>query len=485
MKKIWLMLFLFCGWWPGSLTVSAQFDPEKIGRIEDGRLILTLNLHWSEKERQQLFVLFDLDSVLLAEVYSGKTAISVNGVNWTVKKISTGVAELSKPLETGSANEIGKTDLYNLMDQWMNFRGKITNSEEVYGVNSFRFDNAFVYSGTLARFYLPGFENAGKVYVAGSFNNWSTISTPLKFMGKGWMVDLKLNPGKYVYKFVVDGRWTTDPSNNLRERGDAGTFNSVVWCANHSFFLKGYPDAGRVVVTGNFYHWSPKGLAMKRISDGWTLPVWFRDGTYVYKFLVDNKWMTDPANPLTRVDADGNFNSFLEIGDSFLFTLNGFTDAEKVVLTGSFNNWDEGELVMQKTARGWQLPYVVPPGNYEYKFIADGHWMIDSLNPFTSGSGDTKNSFIALKANHVFELHDFPEANKVIVAGSFNGWNSEGYRMTYQGGRWIFPVFLKPGKYTYKFIVDGKWMTDPDNTLYEENQYGTGNSVLWIDPNHN
>jgi len=54
--------------------------------------------------------------------------------------------------------------------------------------------------------------------------------------------------------------------------------------------------------------------------------------------------------------------------------------------------------------------------------------------------------------------------------------------MIRQGGKWIMPVSLKPGKYTYKFIVDGKWITDPDNKLYEENEYGTGNSVLWIDP---
>jgi hypothetical protein len=31
-------------------------------------------------------------------------------------------------------------------------------------------------------------------------------------------------------------------------------------------------------------------------------------------------------------------------------------------------------------------------------------------------------------------------------------------------------------------VVDQKWIIDPTNELWEENEYGTGNSVLWIEP---
>jgi hypothetical protein len=54
--------------------------------------------------------------------------------------------------------------------------------------------------------------------------------------------------------------------------------------------------------------------------------------------------------------------------------------------------------------------------------------------------------------------------------------------MIKKAGAWIFPIYLKPGKYTYKFIVDQKWILDPANDLWEDNEYGTGNSVLWIEP---
>jgi hypothetical protein len=221
---------------------------------------------------------------------------------------------------------------------------------------------------------------------------------------------------------------------------------------------------------------------MNQTSDGWSLPIYMRDGTYTYKFLVDNQWMTDPANPSVRKDADGNMNSFIEIGKPYLFKLEGFTSAKKVVLTGNFNHWNETELVMDKTAKGWQLPYVISAGNYEYKFIVDGRWMTDPANPFTTGLGDTENSFIALKANHIFELNKFPDARTVIVTGSFNGWDKNSYRMVKEVGKWVLPIYLKPGKYTYKFVIDGTWILDPNNKLYEQNEYNTYNSVLWVDP---
>jgi hypothetical protein len=54
--------------------------------------------------------------------------------------------------------------------------------------------------------------------------------------------------------------------------------------------------------------------------------------------------------------------------------------------------------------------------------------------------------------------------------------------MVIKDGKWTLPVYLAPGKYTYKFIVDNHWITDPGNPLWEDNEYGTNNSVLWITP---
>ena len=71
----------------------------------------------------------------------------------------------------------------------------------------------------------------------------------------------------------------------------------------------------------------------------------------------------------------------------------------------------------------------------------------------------------------MFTLKGFTLAEEVILAGTFNNWNEEECRMVFNEtkGQREFPVHLPIGKHLYKFIVDGIWMTDP------ENQYNEGN----------
>lgn len=476
-RYILLLIGLIC-----TLTSLAQYNPDKVCRIENGQLIFSLNMKWSGKEKKEISELFDLDSTLMAKAYTAIPEIVIGNVTWKVKKVKPNLIELSKPIQSISERSLNAGDLFNMVDKWMNFAGKSDESSVAYGVNELKMPYVFIYNQITARFYLPAFKSANKVFIAGTFNDWSTIQSPMQSVNDGWMIDLNLKPGKYSYKYIVDGKWITDPNNKLNETDSDGEYNSVIYCCNHRFELKGYEGASKVVVTGNFYMWNPHGIVMNKTSDGWSLPIYLRDGTYAYKFLVDNQWMPDPANKNIRKDANGFLNSFISIGEPFLFKLDGFTTANKVVLTGSFNGWNESELVMDRTEKGWQLPYVVAPGNYEYRFIVDGKWTNDPSNPFTTGSVDTQNSFIALKANHLFTLDKFLDAKGVIVTGSFNGWDEGGYRMAFQDGKWILPIYLKPGKHTYKFIVDGTWILDPSNKLYEQNEYNTYNSVLWIDP---
>jgi hypothetical protein len=49
---------------------------------------------------------------------------------------------------------------------------------------------------------------AHDVYVAGTFNNWNPRSHPLRRTRRGrWESTLDVLPGRYEYKFVIDGRW--------------------------------------------------------------------------------------------------------------------------------------------------------------------------------------------------------------------------------------------------------------------------------------
>ena len=53
---------------------------------------------------------------------------------------------------------------------------------------------------------------AREVYVAGTFNGWDPKATPMLPAAHGeWGVAMHLAPGRYEYKFVVDGQWCCEP----------------------------------------------------------------------------------------------------------------------------------------------------------------------------------------------------------------------------------------------------------------------------------
>jgi len=47
-------------------------------------------------------------------------------------------------------------------------------------------------------------------------------------------------------------------------------------------------------------------------------------------------------------------------------------------------------------------------------------------------------------------------------------------------GHWEATVALAPGRYQYKFIVDGEWITDPKAQENVRNYHGTLNSVIEV-----
>ncbi|HEX8091572.1 MAG TPA: hypothetical protein VF762_22150 [Blastocatellia bacterium] len=86
----------------------------------------------------------------------------------------------------------------------------------------------------------------------------------------------------------------------------------------------------------------------------------------------------------------------------------------------------------------------------------------------------------SVKGNTTFKLKGHPNARIVALAGTFNGWNQSQTLFAREGDEWVCRIDLLPGRYTYKFVVDGIWMTDPSNPLDEDDGNGNINSVLVI-----
>lgn len=480
MRNLHVLIFLFLTavFVPGA---RAQYDPAKVCRLDDGKMVFTIDRRWNAAQIKEVSTIFDLDSALIAGAFSGKTSLVIKGSAWTIRKVDATRFDLEK--STGATDQrYNRNEIILVDDKELRIAASALRESEPYGVNRLTFNTVIQAGNNRIRFFLPGRQNARTIYLSGSFNNWSTMQTPMLKTDSGWTVTLRLAPGKYTYKFIVDGKWSSDPYNKLRENDTHGGFNSVFFCYNYRFILKGYQSAKSVVVAGSFNNWRTNELKMIPYRGSWVLSAYIREGTHAYKFIVDGNWINDPACKVNRPDGMGNMNSFFSIGDTMIFRLNGYQDAQNIVLAGNFNGWNQGELFMTRIRNGWELPYVLGPGNYEYKYIVDGKWMIDPSNPNTTGAGEFTNSFLAVKPNYTFTLKGFSGAREICLSGNFNGWSQTGYRMNHKNGIWDFSIYLQPGKYSYKFVVDGKWIMDPANELWEDNEYGTGNSVIWIEP---
>jgi 1,4-alpha-glucan branching enzyme len=71
--------------------------------------------------------------------------------------------------------------------------------------------------------------NAVSVSVAGTFNNWNPHVSPLRSAGAGqWSLQMMLEPGRYEYRFLVDGKWKMDPAARQQVTDFCGGGNSVL-----------------------------------------------------------------------------------------------------------------------------------------------------------------------------------------------------------------------------------------------------------------
>ena len=80
-----------------------------------------------------------------------------------------------------------------------------------------------------------------------------------------------------------------------------------------------------------------------------------------------------------------------------------------------------------------------------------------------------------------FEVEADP-GSRVAVAGSFNRWDPEKHVLKQKSsdGHYQRVLFLPPGDYEYKFVIDGDWSADPNCEHFAANEFGTLNSVLHV-----
>jgi hypothetical protein len=74
-----------------------------------------------------------------------------------------------------------------------------------------------------------------------------------------------------------------------------------------------------------------------------------------------------------------------------------------------------------------------------------------------------------------------PQARTVSVAGDFNKWKTDADEMKGTDGMWSIDLKLRPGVYSYSFVVNGKsWVADPGAQSYADDGFGSRNAVLRV-----
>ncbi len=484
--KVTTRLFLCCCVLLLQLSFAlAQGGSAKM-MVRDGKMAIEISRNIAEAELNNFISKHHLENLGLRGYFSNNTTDSLRKQGWRL-------ANTTKDMCLFTMD-------FNTFDKFSNAQEKIVFTEKnkphnaalfpavhssiTYGVNKYKNNHLFRVNDSIVTFYLRGYLNAQNVKLAGSFNHWNPTVLSMLKKDSGWIAYVKLTPGKYWYKFIADGNWMTDPDNVQNENDNKGNVNSVYFKTNHLFVLSGYDHARKICVAGSFNNWQSNQLKLFKTANAWQLPIYLAEGTHTYRFIAnDRDWFEDPGNKNKMPNEFYNeYNSVISIGNPYLFRLDGFLSASKVMLIGSFNFWKKNELIMNRTSTGWEIPYVLGQGNYELRFIVDGKEQTDlKYYPTIKGLDGKSNNLLVIHPNYTFITKAFKNAKSVSISGDFNGWNKNGFPLSKDENQWKITLNLMPGKHLYKYIVDGQWLKDPDNLLWEQNEFSTGNSVLWME----
>jgi len=68
----------------------------------------------------------------------------------------------------------------------------------------------------------------------------------------------------------------------------------------------------------------------------------------------------------------------------------------------------------------------------------------------------------------------------VYLAGEFNNWSDKDIQLEEDNGIYKTTIQLPKGKFTYKFVVDGNWVTDENAAEFVGDGFGGQNSVVFV-----
>ena len=144
-------------------------------------------------------------------------------------------------------------------------------------------------------------------------------------------------------------------------------------------------------------------------------------------------------------------------------------------------NPDAGSLTAMSDTHITSEQSALPPPKWTVvnklrQFVESGRHLISLKGSRLSGESEMRPD----ERHMTFSLYA-PEAGCVWLAGDFNAWSPDDCPLEKSPeGMWERVVALPPGRYEYKFVVDGLWQNDPRCTVYVPNPFEGENCVLIV-----
>ena len=109
-------------------------------------------------------------------------------------------------------------------------------------------------------------------------------------------------------------------------------------------------------------------------------------------------------------------------------------------------------------------------GDFSEKQVESKTDRVEKTDELTSGKIPVKFTYQQLTGGK----------HEVFLAGDFNNWSQTETLMKEIDGIYEMTLYLKKGKYAYKFIIDGKWLSDDNADDFVDDGFGGQNSIIYV-----
>lgn len=210
------------------------------------------------------------------------------------------------------------------------------------------------------------------------------------------------------------------------------------------------------------------------------------DKSYEYGIVVNDSWVGDPTNRKSdgsnsEILRNPRFNSDGSV--SIFYYPQGEESVSLLYKTADEAEYTEVAMTTDAYHSALLSATVSEQGDYTYKLKVNEEQVSDvnckeAAFVISKLPEDDKSVLSPVVQDGKVTFNYFaPTAKEAYLAGEMNGWSATATQMSYneKTGFWSVEQELAPGKYEYKFVVDGNWVTDPRN-----NNQSSGNSVCYV-----